>query len=67
MGDLGKFWGQEIEKIEFAGSPPRLGEAKSVIRIAFLKVSAELGRGSRRLLAEDQGGTFRSRMPREVG
>ena len=58
---------QETEKIATAGSDSHPGEAKSVILNTFLKVSAEPGRGSRRLLAEDQGGTFRSRMPREGG
>ena len=46
LGGLGGSWGQEIGKIATAGSPPRPGEAKSVIRIAFLAVSGEQSRGS---------------------
>ena len=67
MEGLGGSWGQEIGKIAVAGSPSHPGEAKSVIRIAFLAVSAERRRGSRQLLTEDQGGTFWGQMPREGG
>ena len=67
LGDLGGSWRQEVEKIALAISPSRPGEAKSVIRMAFLGVPAEPRRGSRRLLTEDRGGKFRSRMPREGG
>ena len=67
LGDLGGSWGQEIEKIATAGSHHHPGEAKSVIRIAFLAVSAEQKKGSRHAPGEDRGGTFRDQVPREGG
>ena len=50
MGDLGGSWDEEVEKVALAGSHPHPGEAKSVIRIAFLAVSAERRRASRQFL-----------------
>merc|ERR1712217_830231 len=41
LGDLGESWRQEVGKIASAISPYRPGEAKSVIRITFLRVPAE--------------------------
>ena len=67
LGDLGGSWRQEVGKIALAISPSRPGEAKSVIRMAFLGVPAEQERGSRRLLAEDRGGNSRPKLPREGG
>ena len=58
---------QEVEKIALAISDSRPGEAKSVIRIAFLALSAEQKRGSRQFLGEDRGGNSRPKLPREGG
>ena len=67
LGDLGGSWRQEVGKLALAISPYHPGEAKSVIRMAFLGVPAEQERGSRRLLTEDQGGNSRPKLPREGG
>ena len=50
LGILAGSWRQEVEKIAFAISDYRPEEAKSVIRITFLKVPAEQQRGSLQLL-----------------
>ena len=67
LGDLGESWRQEVGKIASAISPYRPGEAKSVIRITFLRVPAEQERGSLQLLGMDQGGNSRPKLPREGG
>ena len=67
LGGLEGSWEEEVGKIAMAGSHYHPEEAKSMRSIAFLKVSAELSRGSQLLLAEDQGGTFHAQMPREGG
>ena len=67
LRDLAESWRQEVEKIALAISDYRPEEAKSVIRITFLRVPAEQERGSRRLLTEDQGGNSRPKLPREGG
>ena len=50
LGDLAGSWRQKVRKIASAVSPYRPGEAKSVIRITFLRVPAEQERGSLQLL-----------------
>ena len=50
LGDLAGSWRQEVGKIALAISPYRPGEAKSVIRITFLRVPAEQEEGSLQLL-----------------
>ena len=50
LEDLAESWRQEVEKIALAISDYRPGEAKSVIRITFLRVPAEQERGSLQLL-----------------
>ena len=48
--DLAESWRQKVKKIALAISDYRPGEAKSVIRITFLRVPAEQERGSLQLL-----------------